>query len=65
MKTSETLLGKGTDFIRIRRVTGYLSEDKQFNNGKKAELRDRVKHFKVNSDNTATMYSDNKLDVRG
>ena len=36
MKTSETLLGKGTDFIRIRRVTGYLSEDKQFNNGKKA-----------------------------
>ena len=65
MKTSETLLGKGTDFIRIRRVTGYLSEDKQFNNGKKAELRDRVKNFKVNSDNTATMYSDNKLDVRG
>lgn len=65
MKTSETLLGKGTDFIRIRRVTGYLSEDKQFNNGKKAELRDRVKHFKVNSDNTAIMYSDNKFDVRG
>lgn len=65
MKTSETLLGKGTDFIRIRRVTGYLSEDKQFNNGKKAELRDRVKHFSVNSDNTATMYSDNKFDVRG
>lgn len=65
MKTSETLLGKGTDFIRIRRVTGYLSQDKQFNNGKKAELRDRVKHIKVNSDNTANMYSDNKFDVRG
>ena len=31
-------------FDRIRRITGYLSEVRQFNNGKKGELRDRVKH---------------------
>ena len=31
-------------FYRIRRITGYLSEVRQFNNGKKGELRDRVKH---------------------
>ena len=29
-------------FDRIRRITGYLSEVRQFNNGKKGELRDRV-----------------------
>lgn len=31
-------------FERIRRITGYLSEVLQFNDGKKGELRDRVKH---------------------
>ena len=31
-------------FERIRRITGYLSEVKKFNNGKQAELKDRVKH---------------------
>ena len=31
-------------FERIRRITGYLSEVRQFNDGKKGELRDRVKH---------------------
>ena len=31
-------------FDRIRRITGYLSEVRQFNNGKKGELRDRVLH---------------------
>ena len=31
-------------FEHIRRITGYLSEVKQFNDGKKGELRDRVKH---------------------
>lgn len=40
-------LGAGVSFSRIRRVTGYLSEDTAFNNGKKAELRDRVKHMKA------------------
>ena len=32
-------------FIRIRRVTGYLVSDlSRWNNGKRAEERDRVKH---------------------
>lgn len=38
-------LGKGVKFERIRRITGYLvgTLDK-WNNAKKAEERDRVKH---------------------
>ena len=37
--------GKGQGFERIRRVTGYLAGDvSRFNNGKRAEERDRVKH---------------------
>lgn len=42
------IVGKGVKFERIRRVTGYLvgSLDR-FNNGKKAEERDRVKHMHV------------------
>ena len=37
--------GKGIKFERIRRVTGYLSGDvSRFNNGKRAEEKDRVKH---------------------
>jgi anaerobic ribonucleoside-triphosphate reductase len=33
-------------FNRIRRVTGYLTEDvRKFNNAKRSEERDRVKHF--------------------
>ena len=31
-------------FERIRRITGYLSEVKQFNDAKQDELKDRVKH---------------------
>lgn len=31
-------------FERIRRVTGYLSSVARWNNGKVAELHDRVKH---------------------
>lgn len=31
-------------FDRIRRITGYLSEVRQFNDGKKDELKDRVLH---------------------
>lgn len=30
---------------RIRRITGYFSEIKNFNDAKKAELRDRVAHL--------------------
>ena len=38
-------IGKGIKFERIRRITGYLSGDvSRFNNGKRAEERDRVKH---------------------
>lgn len=38
-------MGKGVRFERIRRITGYLvgTLDK-WNNAKKAEERDRVKH---------------------
>lgn len=32
------------DFERIRRITGYLTEVKRFNDGKQAELKDRVAH---------------------
>lgn len=41
-------IGEGVKFQRIRRVTGYLvgSLDR-FNNGKRAEERDRVKHMHV------------------
>jgi hypothetical protein len=31
-------------FERIRRITGYLQKTEQWNNAKKAELQDRVKH---------------------
>ena len=31
-------------FERIRRVTGYLSKVENWNDGKRAELQDRVKH---------------------
>ena len=42
------LVGEGVQFERIRRVTGYLvgSLDR-FNNGKRAEEHDRVKHMHV------------------
>lgn len=41
----EKIVGTGVKFERIRRVTGYLAGDvSRFNNGKRAEERDRVKH---------------------
>ncbi len=44
----EKLVGEGVGFERIRRITGYLSGDvKRFNNGKRAEEKDRVKHTGV------------------
>ena len=49
-KASESL-GTGVNFTRIRRVTGYLAEKDSFNNGERAELKDRVKHIKVKSFN--------------
>ena len=44
----EKMVGEGQGFERIRRVTGYLAGDvKRFNNGKRAEEKDRVKHTGV------------------
>ena len=44
----EKVVGEGVKFERIRRVTGYLSGDvSRFNNGKRAEEKDRVKHSNV------------------
>ena len=33
------------DFERVRRITGYLSTLSRFNNAKRAEVADRVKHI--------------------
>ena len=44
-ETKEKLVGEGVGFDRIRRITGYLvGTVDRFNNGKKAEESDRVKH---------------------
>ena len=44
-ENKEKLVGEGVGFDRIRRITGYLvGTVDRFNNGKKAEERDRVKH---------------------
>lgn len=44
-KESEKTVGKGIGFERIRRITGYLVGTlDRFNNAKRAEERDRVKH---------------------
>lgn len=41
----EKQVGENVGFERIRRVTGYLAGDvSRFNNGKRAEEKDRVKH---------------------
>ena len=45
MSNEERKVGEGIGFERIRRITGYLvGTTERFNNGKKAEERDRVKH---------------------
>ena len=39
-------VGEGVDFERIRRITGYLvGTVDRFNDAKRAEERDRVKHM--------------------
>lgn len=41
----EETIGEGIPFERIRRITGYLVGDtSRFNDAKKAEEQDRVKH---------------------
>ena len=45
MKNEEKKVGEGVKFERIRRITGYLvGTVDRFNDGKRAEERDRVKH---------------------
>ena len=44
----EKMVGEGVGFERIRRITGYLAGDvKSFNNAKRAEEKDRVKHTDI------------------
>ena len=39
------MVGEGVKFERIRRITGYLvGTVDRFNDGKRAEVEDRVKH---------------------
>lgn len=45
VKNVNGLVGEGVGFERIRRITGYLvGTVDRFNNGKRAEVEDRVKH---------------------
>lgn len=49
-QTSEknVVVGEGVHFERIRRITGYLvGTVDRFNNAKRAEVEDRVKHCKM------------------
>ena len=42
------LVGEGVKFERIRRITGYLvGSVERFNDAKRTEVKDRVKHVKV------------------
>ena len=44
-------IGRGVPFERIRRITGYLvGTTDRWNNAKRAELRDRVSHIKMNGE---------------
>ena len=43
---ADVQIGRGVGFERIRRITGYLVGDMgRWNDAKKAEERDRVKHL--------------------
>ena len=45
MENVKETVGKDVKFERIRRITGYLvGTTDRFNNAKRAEERDRVKH---------------------
>ncbi|MBQ2887876.1 MAG: hypothetical protein IJE29_03000 [Firmicutes bacterium] len=44
-QAAEVLVGEGVGFERIRRITGYLVGTlDRFNDAKRAEEQDRVKH---------------------
>ncbi len=45
MNQTDKMVGQGVGFERIRRITGYLvGTTERFNNAKRAEEKDRVKH---------------------
>lgn len=45
MTKNTEMIGEGVGFERIRRITGYLVGTlDRFNNAKRAEVGDRVKH---------------------
>lgn len=45
VKESVVMVGEGVKFERIRRITGYLvGSVERFNNAKRAEVMERVKH---------------------
>ncbi len=45
MNNEKKLIGQGVKFERIRRITGYLvGTTDRWNDAKRAEERDRVKH---------------------
>ena len=45
VKNEQERLGQGVGFERIRRITGYLVGTlDNFNNAKRSEVEDRVKH---------------------
>jgi anaerobic ribonucleoside-triphosphate reductase len=48
IQDGDKIVGKGVRFERIRRITGYLvGTMNRWNNAKRAEERDRVKHVSV------------------
>lgn len=45
-QNADPTVGDGVPFNRVRRITGYLVGDlRRFNDAKRAEVRDRVKHL--------------------
>lgn len=45
MNQEDKMVGQDVGFERIRRITGYLvGTTERFNNAKRAEEKDRVKH---------------------
>lgn len=44
IKEQSGTVGEGVPFERIRRITGYLCKKDRFNNAKRQEEKDRVKH---------------------
>lgn len=45
LKIKDGKVGEGVKFYRLRRITGYLTSSlNRWNNAKRAEEKDRVKH---------------------